>query len=253
MDEQDQEWLDALNHDRRNQGLDSISYDVFEIILDQLEKEWFDLMKRVPPKARHGAGADAAGDGADADDAHSDDGEDSKCAICDDGECENSNAIVFCDGCNLAVHQDCYGIPYIPEGQWLCRKCTVSPDRAVSCILCPHEGGAFKQTTTGKWAHLLCAMWIPETGVSNPVYMEPIDSVERIPKPGGSFSAISADTEWVPASSATEAPASLPSMSPAPAKQASSSAQNAPASPITSTKIQTAVTMRPRGAARLLS
>lgn len=77
---------------------------------------------------------------------------------------------------------DCYGIPYIPEGQWLCRKCTVSPDRAVSCVLCPHEGGAFKQTTTGKWAHLLCAMWIPETGVSNSVYMEPIDSIERIPK-----------------------------------------------------------------------
>ena len=180
MDEQDQAWLDALNYDRRKEGLDTISYETFEIILDQLEKEWFDLMKRVPPKARHGARADVAG--AEDTDTDSDGGEDSKCAICDDGDCENSNAIVFCDGCNLAVHQDCYGIPYIPEGQWLCRKCTVSPDRAVSCILCPHEGGAFKQTTTGKWAHLLCAMWIPETGVSNPVYMEPIDSVERIPK-----------------------------------------------------------------------
>lgn len=52
----------------------------------------------------------------------------------------------------------------------------------MSCVLCPNEGGAFKQTTQGKWAHLLCAMWIAETGVSNPVYMEPIDSVERIPK-----------------------------------------------------------------------
>ncbi|KAN0064918.1 hypothetical protein ACQY0O_001975 [Thecaphora frezii] len=174
MDEQDQEWLDALNADRKREQLDPISNEVFEIIIDQLEKEWFDLMKQVPTKHPHGTGEDAE-DG-------DDDGEDTKCAICDDGEGENSNAIVFCDGCNLAVHQDCYGIPYVPEGQWLCRKCTVSPDRAVSCILCPHEGGAFKQTTQGKWAHLLCAMWIPETGVSNPVYMEPIDSVEKIPK-----------------------------------------------------------------------
>ncbi|GAA6024158.1 hypothetical protein JCM11491_001018 [Sporobolomyces phaffii] len=164
MDDQDKVWLDTLNLERKREALVPIAYEVFEIIMDKLEKEWFDLTKSIPKKSNAVPT------------------ENEKCAICDDGECENSNAIVFCDGCNLAVHQDCYGVPYIPEGQWLCRKCTVSPDKAVDCVFCPQPFGAFKQTTTGHWGHLLCAIWIPETGVSNTVYMEPIDGVENVPK-----------------------------------------------------------------------
>ncbi|WWC97966.1 hypothetical protein V866_004855 [Kwoniella sp. B9012] len=164
MDEQDQEWLDAINAERKKEQSGAISYEVFEILMDKLEKEWFNLSKRIPQPVQHLAA------------------EDSKCAVCDDGEGENSNAIVFCDGCNLAVHQDCYGVPYIPEGQWLCRKCTVSPENPVSCIFCPNEGGAFKQTTSGHWAHLLCAIWIPETGLGNAIYMEPVEGVESVPK-----------------------------------------------------------------------
>jgi hypothetical protein len=38
--------------------------------------------------------------------------EESTCAVCDDSEGENSNAIVFCDGCNLAVHQGPYFLPF---------------------------------------------------------------------------------------------------------------------------------------------
>ncbi|GAA5825615.1 hypothetical protein JCM11251_000310 [Rhodosporidiobolus azoricus] len=164
MDDQDQLWLDSLNVDRKREGHPQISYEVFEIIMDKIEKEWFDLTKNIPKKSNAVPTEDA------------------RCAICDDGECENSNAIVFCDGCNLAVHQDCYGVPYIPEGQWLCRKCTVSPEKPVHCVLCPLPYGAFKQTTSGQWAHLLCAIWIPDTGVSNTVYMEPVDGVEGISK-----------------------------------------------------------------------
>ncbi|KAL0954129.1 hypothetical protein HGRIS_005271 [Hohenbuehelia grisea] len=164
MDEQDQEWLGAVNLERKKEQLGTVSYEVFEIIMDRLEKEWFDLTKNIPKP-------DFAMPS-----------EDSTCAICDDSEGENSNAIVFCDGCNLAVHQDCYGVPYIPEGQWLCRKCTVSPENPVSCTLCPNEGGAFKQTVHGDWVHLLCAIWVPETRVANEVFMEPVTGVERISK-----------------------------------------------------------------------
>ncbi|EHS64083.1 uncharacterized protein PGTG_20786 [Puccinia graminis f. sp. tritici CRL 75-36-700-3] len=168
MDEQGSnptKWLQALNMERKRLSQEPVTCELFEIIMDRLEKEWFQLNQRVQKP-----------------DANMITVEDSRCAICEDGDTENSNAIVFCDGCNLAVHQDCYGVPYIPEGQWLCRKCTVSPDRPVTCELCPNSFGAFKQTSENKWAHLVCAIHIPETGVGNAMYMEPVDGVRCIPK-----------------------------------------------------------------------
>ncbi|KAI8356136.1 PHD-zinc-finger like domain-containing protein [Choanephora cucurbitarum] len=166
MDEQDQCWLQLYNKERRKESLDDVSPFLFECIMDKLEKEWLNLIKNAPKPITEDIVLP----------------EDSACAVCDDTEVENSNAIVFCDGCNVAVHQECYGIPYIPEGQWLCRKCMISPENPVSCLFCPNEGGAFKQTNTNQWGHLLCAIWIPEVGVGNPIYMEPIEMIENIPK-----------------------------------------------------------------------
>lgn len=43
----DQMWLDALNAERRKEQLDQVSYETFEIIMDRLEKEWFELVRHV--------------------------------------------------------------------------------------------------------------------------------------------------------------------------------------------------------------
>ena len=42
--------------------------------------------------------------------------------------------------------------------------------------------GAFKQTNTLRWSHLLCAIWIPEVTVANMTFMEPITDVDKVPK-----------------------------------------------------------------------
>ncbi|KAF6201871.1 hypothetical protein GE061_004267 [Apolygus lucorum] len=165
MDEEDSAWLDLINKVRHEQSLTPVTVDVFELLMDRLEKESYFQMKT---NSQTGEGAVMIDD-------------DAICCICMDGECQNSNVILFCDMCNLAVHQDCYGVPYIPEGQWLCRRCLQSPSRAVDCVLCPNNGGAFKQTDRGHWAHVVCALWIPEVRFANTVFLEPIDSIETIP------------------------------------------------------------------------
>ncbi|KAF4988937.1 hypothetical protein FDECE_14867 [Fusarium decemcellulare] len=185
MDEQDDMWLEHYNLYRKQNELEEITREVFEITMTKIEKEWHALEKRIPkpnPKPpqthRPRSSSAAAVNG----EPQAGEEPDSKCAICDDGDCENTNAIVFCDGCNLAVHQECYGVPFIPEGQWLCRKCQLCGRGVPTCIFCPNTDGAFKQTNSSKWAHLLCAMWIPEVSLGNHTFMEPVMDVEKVPK-----------------------------------------------------------------------
>ena len=40
----DQEWLDQVNLERKKEQLNAVSYETFEIVMDRLEKEWFDLV-----------------------------------------------------------------------------------------------------------------------------------------------------------------------------------------------------------------
>lgn len=51
--------------------------------------------------------------------------EDVVCEVCRDGGWDELNKIVFCDDCSVAVHQYCYGVSKIPEGDipWFCDLC----------------------------------------------------------------------------------------------------------------------------------
>ena len=42
------------------------------------------------------------------------------------------------------------------------------------CELCPNKDGALKRTDNGGWAHVVCALYIPEVRFGNVATMEPI-------------------------------------------------------------------------------
>lgn len=50
--------------------------------------------------------------------------DDEVCAICSKPDSEPPNEIIFCENCDMAVHQKCYNVPIIPEGDWICRNCS---------------------------------------------------------------------------------------------------------------------------------
>lgn len=106
---------------------------------------------------------------------------DAVCAICNDGEITPDNQILFCDACDVSVHQMCYGIEHVPDGDYFCQPCKrlnrvsrspKSPPQPlpICCELCPLRQGAFVRTETkvvkgatsdapDKWVHSVCAKW----------------------------------------------------------------------------------------------
>ncbi|KAL1323025.1 hypothetical protein HN51_068043 [Arachis hypogaea] len=105
-----------------------------------------------------------------------------KCNVCHMDEEYETNLFLQCDKCRMMVHARCYGeLESVNGVLWLCNLCR-SGDPPPPCCLCPLIGGAMKPTTDGRWAHLACAMWIPETCLADVKKMEPIDGLNRISK-----------------------------------------------------------------------
>ena len=54
-----------------------------------------------------------------------------RCCVCSDDKCTSNNLLVYCDGCNVAVHKGCYGIINVSATtDWFCRGCEFKQENA---------------------------------------------------------------------------------------------------------------------------
>ncbi|KAM7259446.1 hypothetical protein ACFE04_015187 [Oxalis oulophora] len=116
----------------------------------------------------------------------------SLCHYCCKGDLGlESNQLIVCTSCQAAVHQKCYGVQGLVDGPWLCSWCKDHNcrDELVKqpCIFCPKIGGALKPVHrigenigATEFAHLFCALLMPEVYIDNLTKMEPIRNVEGI-------------------------------------------------------------------------
>ncbi|XP_052885496.1 uncharacterized protein LOC108486155 isoform X4 [Gossypium arboreum] len=119
------------------------------------------------------------------------DGNSSLCHFCcTDDTRKESNRLVVCCSCKVAVHQKCYGVQNDVDSSWLCSWCKQkndSNDAGKPCTLCPKQGGALKpiqksdeNSGSMEFAHMFCSIWMPEVYVEDLTKMEPIINVGEV-------------------------------------------------------------------------
>ncbi|CAK8566289.1 unnamed protein product [Lathyrus sativus] len=119
------------------------------------------------------------------------DGDQPCCHYCGRGDSgTDSNRLIVCASCKVAVHWKCYGIQDDVGVSWSCSWCKQKGDvnDSVSpCVLCSKKGGALKPVSSvdegvesAQFVHLYCCLWMPEVYIDDLKKMEPVMNVEGI-------------------------------------------------------------------------
>ncbi|KAG6941144.1 jade family PHD finger 2, partial [Chelydra serpentina] len=120
LDEIDACWLELVNMEFREMEKPQLDEITLERVLEELETTCYENMN-IAIETEEGLGIEYD--------------EDVVCDVCRSPEGEDGNEMVFCDKCNVCVHQACYGILKVPIGNWLCRTCALGVQP--KCLLCP--------------------------------------------------------------------------------------------------------------------
>jgi len=133
------------------------------------------------------------------------------CGVCLDPWGYDDNQILYCDGCDLPVHQHCYGVPEIPEGDWYCQACSAQLTElngrnggtelkpatkaewwgnSKECELCLSKPKKIKWALSkiaGKkgdkekrFCHVLCAQFVSETWFKDAANCSKVENVDNV-------------------------------------------------------------------------
>uniref|UniRef100_A0A6F9DFV9 [histone H3]-trimethyl-L-lysine(9) demethylase n=1 Tax=Phallusia mammillata TaxID=59560 RepID=A0A6F9DFV9_9ASCI len=81
---------------------------------------------------------------------------------------DGKSRLIQCCVCLLQVHASCYGVERVSKKTpWTCDRC-MKREWNTQCTLCCFKGGALKRISGGQgWAHIVCAIAIPEVFFDN--------------------------------------------------------------------------------------
>lgn len=112
----------------------------------------------------------------------------SLCCVCLMGIEEDN--VMECDNCGVTIHEGCYGHPPTDPDDpatdlcWFCEPCVANIEPC--CELCPDKGGVMKRTDTGKFCHMVCALYTSGVGFEDTTLLEPIITTDFPPSKWGS-------------------------------------------------------------------